>query len=87
MMTSTNSTPTNDTETETASSGSDYCPTPLKKACVSPVDLENSVFVCQTKQLQQFIDQVNRTSVCYTQNCTGKLVPTNVRSAGLDGVQ
>ena len=73
--TNTDSTPASDTETEIANSDSYYCPTPLKKSCVSRVDLGNSVFVCQTTQLQQFIDQINQTSECYTENCTGKLVP------------
>ena len=82
-MTSTDSTSTS--ETETASSSSGYCPTPLKKAHISPVDLGNSIFLCQTVQLQKFIDQVNETLVCYTPHCIGKLVPTNVKALGLGG--
>ena len=70
---------------EIVSSSSEYCPTPLKKARVSPVDLGNSIFLCQTTQLQQFIDQVNETSICYTPQCSGKLVPINVKSLGLGG--
>ena len=82
-MTSTESTSTS--ETDTASSSSDYCPTPLKKARISPVDLGNSIFLCQTAQLQQLIDQINETSVCYTPHCTGKLVPINIKTLGLGG--
>ena len=52
-------------ETDTASSSSDYCPTPLKKVCISPVDLANSISLCQTAQLQQVIEQINETSVYY----------------------
>ena len=84
-VTSTDSILASGTETETVSSSSEYCPTPLKKAYVSPVDLGNSIFLCQMTQLQQFIDQINDITVCYTQHCIGKLVPTNVRSVGLGG--
>ena len=45
-MTSTESKSTS--ETDTASSSSDYCPTPLKKVCITPVDLANSISLCQT---------------------------------------
>ena len=80
-MTSTESKSTS--KTDTASSSSDYCPTPLKKVFISPVDLANSIPLCQTAQLQQLIEQINETSVCYTPHCTGKLVPINVKTLGL----
>ena len=73
------------TDSSGIDSSSEYCPTPLKKPCVSPVNLGNSVFLCQTAQLQQFIDQINETSVCYTSMCFGKLVPVHVKSIGLGG--
>ena len=57
------------------SSSSEYCPTPLKKARFHTISLENGLFVCQTSQVQAFIDQINDMSVCYTPFCAGKLVP------------
>ena len=36
------------TDSSDIDSCSEYYPTPLKKPCVSPVDLGNSVFLCQT---------------------------------------
>ena len=61
------------TDSSDIDSNSEYYPTPLKKPCVSPVDLGNSIFLCQTAQLQQFIDQINEASVCYSSMCSGKL--------------
>ena len=85
-MTSTESDSTLSTsETDTVDSSSEYCPTPLKKARASPVELGNSVFLCQATQLQEFIDQINATTVCYTPECTGKLIPINVKFLGLGG--
>ena len=37
-------------------SSSEYCPTPLKKARFNPISLGNSLFICQTSQVQSFID-------------------------------
>ena len=75
----------NDSEGES----SEYLPTPVKKVClsknVSPIELGNSVFLCQTTQLQAFIDQVNETTLCYSPQCTGKLVPVNIKHVGLGG--
>ena len=75
----------NDSEGES----SEYLPTPVKKVClsknVSPNELGNSVFLCQTTQLQAFIDQVNETTLCYSPQCTGKLVPVNIKHVGLGG--
>lgn len=49
---------------------SEYLPTPVKKLCLSedasPIELGNSLFLCQTTQLQAFIDYVNVTTLCYT---------------------
>ena len=47
------------------SSSSEYCPTPMKKARFHTISLENGLFVCQTSQVQAFIDQINDTSVCH----------------------
>ena len=66
-------------------SSSEYCPTPMKKQRLSTVDLGNSLFVCQTTQLQSFIDSINDTSLCYTPDCTGKLVPVGMKHVGLGG--
>jgi len=41
--------------------------------------------MCETSRLQQFIDEVNATSVCYTPECGGKLVPVNINRVGLGG--
>ena len=83
--TSTDDDSSDSTDNSEIDSSSEYCPTPLKKARVSPVDLGNSVFLCQTAQLQQFIDQINETSVYYTSMCSGKLVPVHVKFLGLGG--
>ena len=45
----------------------------------------NGLFMCETSQLQQFIDDINATSVCYTPECRGKLFPVNIRRVGLGG--
>ena len=66
-------------------SSSEYCPTPMKRARVNPVDLGNKVFVCQTTQLDDFLNQINTTSLCYTPNCIGKLVPISIKHIGLGG--
>ena len=66
-------------------SSSEYCPTPLKKARFNSVSLGDGLFVCQTSQLQEFIDQINKTSSCYTPNCNGKLVPVDIKLVGLGG--
>ena len=75
-----------DSETESCS---EYFPTPIKKAHASqdvrPIELGNSIFLCQTTQLQTFIDQLNATTLCYTPQCTGKLVPVNIKHVGLGG--
>ena len=39
------------TDSSDIDSSSKYYPSPLKKPGVSPVDLRNSVFLCQTTQL------------------------------------
>ena len=73
-------------------SGSEYFPSPkkLKGMGTCPVDLGNSIFLCQTSQLTAFIDQINATSVCGTcsigGHCRGKLVPTSFRCCGRGGV-
>ena len=41
--------------------------------------------MCETSQLQQFIDEINATSVCYTPECGGKLFPVNIKRVGLGG--
>jgi len=66
-------------------SSSEYCPTPLRKARYHSIVLGNSLFVCQTSRLQEFIGQVNNTSMCYTLNCTRKLVPVDIKNVGLGG--
>lgn len=70
-------------ECQSEESSSEYCPTPLKKARFHSVSLENSLFICQTSQIQSFIDQINETSMCYTPHWTGKLVPVDIKQAGL----
>lgn len=72
-------------ECQSEESSSEYCPTPLKKARFHSVSLENSIFICQTSQIQSFIDQINETSMCYTPHWTGKLVPVDIKQAGLGG--
>lgn len=66
-------------------SDSEFYPSPAKKLRVQPVSMTKSIFVCETTQLQQLIDQVNVTSNCCTPRCTGKLVPVNVKLVGLGG--
>ena len=66
-------------------SSSEYCPTPMKRAKVSPVELGHRVFMCQTTQLDAFLNQINTTSLCYTPNCVGKLVPISIKHIGLGG--
>jgi len=75
-------------ETDSVDSSSEFCPTPLKKTRVettSPIELGNSMFLCQTTQLQQFVNQINETALCYTPKCTGRLFPISVKSVGLGG--
>ena len=36
-----------------------------------PEEMENRMFVCQTPQLLDFIEQINRTSQCATPGCKG----------------
>lgn len=52
---------------------------------VSPIELGHCVFLCQITQLQVFIDQINAMSICYTPQCTGKLVPVDIKHVGLGG--
>ena len=66
-------------------SSSEYCPTPMKRAKVNPVELGNRIFICQTTQLNEFLNQVNTTSLCYTPNCAGKLIPIYIKHVGLGG--
>jgi len=73
------------TDSLSDASSTEYCPTPMKKQRLSSVDLGNSLFVCQTTQLQSFIDNINDTCLCYTPDCTGKLVPVSLRHIGLGG--
>ena len=72
-------------ETNSIDSSSDFSPTPLKKVrtAAGPIELGNSMFLCQATQLQQFIDQINATTECYTPECIGKLIPINVNFLGL----
>ena len=72
-------------ESEIVESSSEYLPTPLKKPRVSSIKLGNSVFLCQTTQLEAFIDEINATALCYTPMCNGKLVPVSVKHVGLGG--
>ena len=74
-------------ETNSIDSSSEFSPTPLKMVCTAagPIELGNSMFLCQTTQLQQFIDQINATTEYYTPECTGKLIPINVNFLGLGG--
>ena len=73
------------TSTVSRDSSSEYCPTPMKRAKVNPIELGNRVFVCQTTQLDEFLNQINATSLCYTPNCVGKLVPISIKHVGLGG--
>ena len=73
-------------ETSRTGSGSEFCPTPVKKLCVRPVDLGKKLFVCQTSQFQSFIDQMNATSVCATPRCIGKLVPVSIGCLDREGL-
>ena len=66
-------------------SDSDFYPSPAKKLCAVPISMGKTIFVCDIVHLQQLIDRVNLTSNCYTPRCTGKLVPVNVKLAGLGG--
>ena len=66
-------------------SDSEFYPSPAKKLRTTPVSIAKSLFICETSQLQQFIDQMNTTSICHTPRCTGKLVPVNVKLTGLGG--
>ena len=73
------------TATSNCDSDSEFYPSPAKRLCAIPVSMAKSIFVCETSQLQQLIDQVNMTSICHTPRCTGKLVPVNVKLVGLGG--
>ena len=59
-----------DSEYQAGESSSEYCLTPLKKARHNPISLGNSLFICQTSQVQSFIDQINETALCHTPHCT-----------------
>ena len=48
-----------------SSSEAEYLPTPIKKSCLSAIDMKNSLFICEMSQLQQFIDDINATFLCY----------------------
>ena len=41
--------------------------------------------MCQTTQLSEFLNRINSTSLCYTENCAGKLIPINIKHVGLGG--
>ena len=58
-------------ETNSIDSSSEFSPTPLKKVRTAAglIELGNSMFLCQTTQLQQFIDQINATTECYIPEC------------------
>ena len=45
----------------------------------------NGAFFCQKSQLQHFIDQINKTSRCITENCNGVLKPVSIQMAGFGG--
>ena len=54
----------------------------LRPAC----DLGKKVFLCDTAQIQDFIDKINSVTKCTdTPACPGKLVPTDVITHGLGG--
>ena len=79
-----------DTTTLTANStncesDSEFLPTPVKRQCKGPFVMPKNLFICETVQLQEFIEQVNSTSICHTPRCTGKLVLVSVKLAGLGG--
>ena len=66
-------------------SDSEFYPSPAKRMRVTPVSMARGLFICETSQLQQFIDEINMTTICHTPRCTGKLVPVNVKLIGLGG--
>ena len=72
-------------EYQAGESSSEYCPTPLKKVRHNPISLGNSLFICQTSQVQSFIDQINETALCHTPHCIGKLVLIEIKQIGLGG--
>ena len=36
-------------------------------------------------QLDDFLNQINTTSLCYTPDCVGKLIPISIKHIGLGG--
>ena len=82
----------NTTDTASEAESSEYFPTPIKKLHTSQdvsytegIELGNRIFLCQTTQLQAFIDIINTTALCHTSQCTGKLMPIDVKHVGLGG--
>ena len=43
----------------------------------------NGAFIAQKSQMQDLIDQINKTSKCSTKDCNGLLKPVNVQMVGL----
>ena len=62
----------NTTSSASEAESSEYFPIPIKKLHASQdviyesIELGNRVFLCQTTQLQAFIDEINSTALCHT---------------------
>ena len=66
---------------------SDYIPSPEKrktststKIKAEEVAIEQGLFVAETSQLISFVDQINATSKCSTENCDGKFLLIDKRN-------
>ena len=73
---------TSENDETSSSSASEYLPTLVERSRVSAIDIRNGVFMCETSQLQQFIDLINAN--CSPQ-CKGKLFPISIKHVGLGG--
>ena len=51
----------------------------------NPLTVDNFLYVGESTQIHDLITQINSTCLCKTTGCAGKLVPYEIRSAGLGG--
>lgn len=67
--------PSSSSDVDTDKSDPDFKPDDepkLQDSCVVSVDVEPRLFVCESSQIVDFVEQINKTSKCATSNCEGK---------------
>ena len=64
----------------------EYIPTPLQLAegePLEPVNIPNHCAFIELRQIEQFVNQINKTRSCRTAGCNGRLAPCDVMTYGM----